>query len=57
MSELQSRRGSITGLEVESGVIFIRGTLPSSEYDALYTAIAFSTQHRGKVEHEPDNTN
>jgi translation elongation factor EF-G len=47
MSELQSRRGSVTGLGVESGVTFIRGTIPSSEYDALYTTIAFSTQHRG----------
>jgi translation elongation factor EF-G len=57
MSELASRRGSVVRLEVQSGVAFIRGTLPSSEYDALETAIALSTQHRGKVEHELDNTN
>jgi len=57
MSELQSRRGSVTGLEVKSGLTLIRGTLPRSEYDALYAAIAFSTQQRGKVEHELDNTN
>jgi translation elongation factor EF-G len=58
MSELQSRRGSISALEVQSGVAFIRGSLPSSEYDALDTAIAVSTQHRGKVEHELEqNTN
>jgi translation elongation factor EF-G len=56
MSELQSRRGSVIGLEVQSSTAFIRGTLPSSEYDAFDTAISVSTQHRGKVEHELDNT-
>lgn len=51
MSELQSRRGCVTGLDVQSGVAFIRGSLPSSEYDAFDTAITVSTQHRGRVEY------
>ena len=56
MGELQSRRGCVTGLDVQSGVVFIRGSLPSSEYAAFHTAITVSTQHRGRVEHELDNT-
>lgn len=54
VGEFQSRGGSITGMEVQSGcVVVIRGSLPVSEYPALQDAVRSATQQRGKVERDP----
>jgi translation elongation factor EF-G len=53
MSELQSRRGCITGMDIKSGSVLIRASLPASEYEGLEKAIDEGTQHRGRVEHAP----
>lgn len=51
MGELQFRRGGVTGMDAQSGVVLIRASLPASEYEGLENAIAAGTQHRGRVEH------
>ena len=53
MTELQSRRGRVNGMDVKSASVLIRATLPASEYDGLEKAIDEGTQHRGRVEHVP----
>ena len=53
MGELNSRRGGVTGMDVQSGMVLIRGFLLASEYVGLEIAIAAGTQHRGRVEHAP----
>jgi len=53
MAELNSRRGFITGMDVQTGSVLIRATLPASEYGGLEKAIGAGTQHRGRIEHAP----
>lgn len=53
MSELQSRRGRVSAMDVNSGRVLIRASLPISEYDGLEKAIDQGTHHRGRVEHAP----
>jgi translation elongation factor EF-G len=53
MSELHSRRGRVTGMDVKSGSVLIRASVPSSEYGELEKAIDEGTQHRGRVEPAP----
>lgn len=53
MSELNSRRGCVTGIDIETGSVSIRASLPKSEYSGLEKAITEGTQHRGRVEHAP----
>ena len=52
MGEFQSRRGCITGMEVQSGIVIIRGSLPASEFQAFQATIAVATEQRGRVERE-----
>jgi elongation factor G len=52
IGEFSSRRGRITGVDVQSGLFVIRGSLPASEYAALQEVIASATEQRGKVERE-----
>ena len=50
MAELNSRRGLITGVDVQTGTALIRASLPASEYSGLEEAINEGTRHRGRVE-------
>ena len=50
MGEFESRRGCITGMDVQSGTVIIRGSLPASEFPAFQERIAVATQQRGTVE-------
>jgi translation elongation factor EF-G len=50
MGELQSRGGSINGIDVQSAIVIIRGSLPASEFQAFQDTIAVATQQRGSVE-------
>lgn len=52
MGEFQSRRGSITAMDVRSGVVIIRGAIPASEFRAFQHTIASATQQRGRVDRE-----
>jgi hypothetical protein len=52
MGEVQSRRGCITGMDVQSGIAIIRGSLPASEFQAFQDTIAVATHQRGRVERE-----
>ncbi len=51
MAELNSRRGSVTGIDVRTGSALIRGLLPASEYGGLKKAVEEATQHRGRIEY------
>jgi elongation factor G len=53
MGELSARRGYVTSIDVQSGDVSIRATLPASEYNALVEAIAAMTQRRGRIKREP----
>ena len=53
MAELNSRRGVITGMDVQTGGILISASLPASEYGGLEKAIHEGTHHRGRVESAP----
>ncbi|HYL15644.1 MAG TPA: hypothetical protein VEV41_21600 [Terriglobales bacterium] len=53
MGEVHSRRGSVTGMDVQTGSVLIRASVPKSEYSGLEHAIDEATQHRGRVEHAP----
>ena len=50
MSELQSRRGLVTDMEVQDGNVSVRASLPISEYDELKKAILAATSGLGRVE-------
>jgi translation elongation factor EF-G len=50
MSELQSRGGLVTDMEVQDGNVSVRASLPSSEYGELRKAIFAATGGRGRVE-------
>jgi elongation factor G-like protein len=52
IGELQSRGGCVADMQVHSGSVVIRGSLPASEYPALQDAISSATQQRGNVERE-----
>jgi translation elongation factor EF-G len=52
MGEFQSRGGYITGMDVQSGIVILRGSLPAAEFQAFRETIAFVTQQRGSVERE-----
>ncbi len=53
MAELNSRGGLITGMDVQTGSVLIRASLPASEYGGMEKAIGEGTWHRGKVERAP----
>jgi translation elongation factor EF-G len=44
MGELNSRRGCIIGMDVQHGNVVIRGSVPTTEYEALADAIAVATK-------------
>jgi translation elongation factor EF-G len=50
MSELQSRRGLVTDMEVQDGNVSVRASLPTSEYGELKKAILAATGGSGRVE-------
>ena len=50
MAELNSRGGSVIGIEVQIGNALIRALLPASEYGGLKRVIEEATQHRGTLE-------
>ncbi len=50
MAELNSRGGSVIGIEVQTGNALIRALLPASEYGGLKRVIEEATQHRGTLE-------
>jgi translation elongation factor EF-G len=50
MAELNSRGGSVTGIEVQTGNALIRALLPASEYGGMKQVIEEATQHRGTLE-------
>ncbi len=52
MSEFQSRGGCITGMDVQSGIVILRGSLPAAEFQAFREIIAVVTQRHGSVERE-----
>ena len=52
MGEFQSRGGYITGMDVQSGIVIVRGSLPAAKFQAFRDAIAVATQRRGSVERE-----
>jgi translation elongation factor EF-G len=52
MGEFQSRGGYITDMDVQSGMVMVRGSLPAGEFQAFRDAIALATQQRGRVERE-----
>lgn len=52
MGELQSRRGYTAEMEVQSGVVVIRGRMPASEFDGFQATIALATQQGGRVERQ-----
>jgi translation elongation factor EF-G len=39
-------------MDVQSGMVLIRASLPSSEYTGLENAIAVGTKNRGRVEND-----
>lgn len=49
MAELTNRNGQLTGMDVLSHGVLIRGSIPASEFDSLAKAIEAATEHRGKV--------
>jgi elongation factor G len=52
MGELQSKRGYTTEMDVQWGVVIIRGRMPASEFDGFRATIALATQQRGRVERQ-----
>ena len=52
MSEFQSRGRYVTGMDVQSGIVIMRGSLPAAEFQAFRDTIAVATQQRGSVERE-----
>lgn len=53
ISEVNARRGSVTGMEGPGGGGFtIKATLPALEWEGLRDEIVSSTQGRGKAEVE-----
>jgi translation elongation factor EF-G len=52
MGELNSRRGCIIGMDVQHGNVVIRGSVPTTEYQALADAIAVATKRLGRIERE-----
>lgn len=52
MDEFRSRRGQITTMDVRSGTIVVRGSLPASEFQGFQHIITVVTQRQGRVEQE-----
>jgi elongation factor G len=50
IGEINSRRGYVRGIEVESGTYVILANLPIAEYGALAHELAFATRQRAKLE-------